>query len=687
MNDYYFSKEECLKAEKNSVNTNPRYRNFNQKYFTAGDEEQFMKSRNYENDEEKDFEINLNSDFKFDVSKLHENISADAITNTFKYIFHKFKKGIYIRIKENKLISFIPFSKAKFVNEWSEYMKIHPKYGNFANFIKYIYSLEHRKFNEKRVNKFADEWYANNCLLRFEYPISEGDTGYPHLKNMFEELCENRKVPDMELFLNRRDFPLLKRNLTEPYHHIFDSTEKLLLSYAFEKYAPILSSVSNDDFADFAIPTIEDWARVKSFEGCFFEKTQQCCFSGNFSLPWEKRKPTAVFRGASTGFGTTIETNPRLKIAHLSSQKLKDKDGHLFLDAGITDWNLRPRKIMGQAFLQTIDIQKLSFGLSKKLTPEEQSHYKYIIHICGHVSAFRLSLELSMGSVILLVESDYKLWFEKLLIPFVHYVPVKKDLSDIFDQIIWCKEHDHECKEIARKAKEFYDTYLGKKGIFDYLQDLLFTVKSKMGQYKYNSDILKTFREKETEWVLQNKIIHVEKDKLLLSTKNTEIYSVKNETKILKKGKNELREIFVYYNGGLNEIKHFSHIYGSTKDKEIICEKYDGMTFFDWLKTDYNEKDYLKILISLSFALLEAQQKCGFVHCDFFPWNIILLKQKPQKINYVIDNINYELDISLFPVIIDYEKSHIVFENVHYGYINPFQMNSVFDILCLVFSQ
>ena len=36
----------------------------------------------------------------------------------------------------------------------------------------------------------------------------------------------------------------------------------------------------------------------------------------------------------------------------------------------------------------------------------EQSNYKYIIHIDGHVSAYRLGKELSLGSTILKVNKD-----------------------------------------------------------------------------------------------------------------------------------------------------------------------------------------------------------------------------------------------------------------------------------------
>ena len=39
--DFFFSQEECDKAQKTYINTNPRYKNFFQDHFTAGDEEQF----------------------------------------------------------------------------------------------------------------------------------------------------------------------------------------------------------------------------------------------------------------------------------------------------------------------------------------------------------------------------------------------------------------------------------------------------------------------------------------------------------------------------------------------------------------------------------------------------------------------------------------------------------------------
>ena len=39
----------------------------------------------------------------------------------------------------------------------------------------YSCNTESRKFNEKNINFNISTWYANNFLLRYEYPINEGE--------------------------------------------------------------------------------------------------------------------------------------------------------------------------------------------------------------------------------------------------------------------------------------------------------------------------------------------------------------------------------------------------------------------------------------------------------------------------------------------------------------------------------
>jgi len=162
----------------------------------------------------------------------------------------------------------------------------------------------------------------------------------------------------------------------------------------------------------------------------------------------------------------------RLKLA-----KLSETSEIPLLDVGITKWQLRPRKLKDSNYLQTIDINEIGIQLKPFLTPYQQAEYKYIINLDGHVSAFRLSLEMSMGCCILLVDSKYELWFKSMIKPMVHYVPIKSDLSDLIEQIKWCRENDTKVEEIAKNAKEFYIKYLQKDGILDYLQKILIDLK------------------------------------------------------------------------------------------------------------------------------------------------------------------------------------------------------------------
>jgi hypothetical protein len=701
------------------VNTNPRYRGFCQTYFTAGDEEQFMKHRDFSPASEHGGETGK------EFSALYRNLSGEDVTNTFRYIFHKFKKGIYIRIRDNKLLTFLPFSKAKFVNEWGDRINVE---GNMIDFLRHVSELDGRQFYEKSVNKFPNGWYANNGLVRYEFPLSESDTGTHHVRDLFEQLCEHRKVPDIELFINRRDFPMLKNDGTEPYDHIWDDDAKPLVSHKYDRYVPILSHVTGEKFADIPIPTTEDWARVRSFEGVSFPKTSDK-WEYDFSRKWEDRKPTCVFRGSSTGIGVTIDTNPRLKAAFLSTTSPVE-DGFPLLDAGITDWKVRPRKIKGEKFLKTVEHKSLPFQKVPRLTPEQQTEYKYILNIDGHVSAFRLTLEMNMGSVILLVESDYRMWID--IQPYVHYVPVKRDLSDLFDQIRWCRKHDKECQKMVETCREYYKKCLGKDGILDYMTTLLKNLKGFCGTYQYSESRLKIQYEEELEWLKKSqktlkwkfvdidigtnyprfynrfRALHLTDFKHRLKyegrlSKNplsvvghcradNMDFAVK-VTKDADKLVENTHEAYIgvnAINNLLKSIPNFIYTFGTTLAGDLVSEYVKGVTMFEWLSSpSFNFPQYVDILLQLSLALEVAQRECGFVHYDLFPWNVMLEEQPFERVfDYVVGwGKVVQIKTCLVPIIIDYGKSHVYVNYQHYGFINMYKMSTVQDMMSIILSS
>jgi hypothetical protein len=733
---------------------NPRYTGFKQTHFTAGDVEQFNKYRDMTNSLSLfpgDW-INKNSNIFYNFSKEiessifwsgYKNISPVTVDDTFLYLFHKFKKGIFVKILNNELKVFLPFSKHNFINEWGHRIKFDPnKYKNMNDFLEKVYKQNGYHFNPKRVYKNTKEWYANNCLLRFEYPLDEGDSGVSHMSDMFRTLCRERKLPDVEFFINRRDFPLLKRNYTEPYNHIYDSENQPLLSHRYEKYSPILGGSTTKNFADISIPTWKDWARVRALEGCFFEKTLDENKNELTQISWKDKIPTAVFRGSSTGYGVSKENNQRINLLNVCSSFLEKE---FLVNVGITNWNNRPRKIQGNPYLQTIspDIQKTR---ASKLSPQEQCNYKYIINIDGHVTAFRLSLELSMGSVILLVgsEMDYSIWFMKFLKPYVHYVPVCKDLSNLREIILWCRDNDDKCEMIANNSRTFYQKYLNKNAILDYTQVVLFSLKKMVGNYSYNPNPLLLQFELEKKFLLECPTKHVENKEIFVNNTFTKIYKGEiNEEKVVvkisasldeqlrcessasldeqlrcessasldeqlrcesskEKFKEDAHEIFIGMNS-INKLNslNFARILGKENASPVV-EYIPGETFKDYLKSKkFNFNEYLFILLQICLALHHAQQNCAFVHWDLMPWNIIIKRpDKKEIIDYyftspslsretfkMFEKISYKVESNVIPVLIDYGKSHVVFDNFHYGFIKPFTVSTIQDILTILLSS
>jgi len=763
--DFVKSKSEY---DETVYNTNPRYTNFCQTHFTAGDIEQFERFRSRTNGKNplKKIETKDNvwepRDFcpQIDWTK-YASLTTEAVDNTFFYLFEKFKKGVFVKIKDNKLAVFLPFSKHNYTNEWSHLIRVPDvdesemrtyyatkEYKDYAKncvdrgkqpekisplqyFLIKASELQGYMVTPDKVNKFVNTWYANNCLVRPEFPVGENDRCMANLRDLLMTLCNEREVPDIELFFNRRDFPLIKMDDTEPYDHLFNHEKVPLISHNYKKYCPILSMVTTKNNGDIPFPTMEDWARA-SFQ------SDQKLFAPDFRtyedefMDWKSKIPTAVFRGASTGCGVTIETNPRLKLAYMSAMLAKMppvvyKDSKRLLDAGITKWNCRPRKIANEYFLQVLDKNKLGLDLVAPLTPQEQSRYKYIVNVDGHVSAFRLSLELSMGSVVLLQDSKYKVWFRDSLVPYVHYVPIKEDLSDLYDRIRWCIDHDKECQEIARQARLFYDTYLSKKGILDYAQLLFVKIKKATGTYFYNYESVKNLiYKKQLECIppvgIEQSLSYPFTDRNYNAMAGLEMYtskhplleqlkfesllyplkkksdskidlyslqSLKINVKTSTREKELVNEAFIglkCVNRLLRDIPNFRYTFGM-QDKTLFTEHIAGMTFSNYMK-ECTIIDMNLILQLLFLTLAVAQEKCGFVHNDLMCWNIVIQKlDAPKRIVYQFKDQIFVVNTTIVPIIIDYDRSHAIYEELHYGIIHPFKSSTVQDCFSVIINS
>jgi hypothetical protein len=82
--------------------------------------------------------------------------------------------------------------------------------------------------------------------------------------------------------------------------------------------------------------------------------------------------------------------------------------------------------------------------------------YKYLLSIEGNDVATNLKWAMASNSVVLMPKPCVESWFaESLLKPYVHYVPIKDDFSDLYTQKQWCDKNPDKCKTIIRQANAF----------------------------------------------------------------------------------------------------------------------------------------------------------------------------------------------------------------------------------------
>jgi len=164
--------------------------------------------------------------------------------------------------------------------------------------------------------------------------------------------------------------------------------------------------------------------------------------------PWSQRNSQAFWRGSSTGSKAItihrMHKNRRINLCRLSSKKPK------LLNCCLTDVvQCRDTK----AKLEVSSYLKAEGLLSERCGPLHFGNHKYLIEIDGNVNSWGLLWKLLTGSCILRVKSTRRQWYHHKLKPYLNIVPIKEDLSDIYEQLSWCQDNIDECEEIGRQGK------------------------------------------------------------------------------------------------------------------------------------------------------------------------------------------------------------------------------------------
>lgn len=174
-------------------------------------------------------------------------------------------------------------------------------------------------------------------------------------------------------------------------------------------------------------------------------------------VPWEKRNTTPVFRGTAwrvpdrVSCGRLLEM-PRYKAVSFSF------DYPELLDARLSaiDWLVKPcfeDNSTTRAFTRLLPVDRIDAKVYF-------SNFQVAVVLGGIGAAFRLSLHFMTSTAVVLEDFGYQEWFTKYLRPFVHFIPLSRDLHDLNETLHWVQDHPVEVQSIGKNGRAFWEKYL-----------------------------------------------------------------------------------------------------------------------------------------------------------------------------------------------------------------------------------
>ena len=284
-----------------------------------------------------------------------------------------------------------------------------------------------------------------------ENPIVIGRIAY--LTEAFHRLAAMTELPDVDFILTVRD-SLWGVHLPIPV-------------FAF----------ANDPTVSKNVILMPDFEALSGNEGVLAEAD-----IGSELYPWESKRNQAIWRGAMTG-SLLQQAGASLIVENtFTLENFRD-----FSRTQAIDLSLQFPSLINARYTtlsQCVECQEIQSRYAQyfdQFMPiREQLLYKYQLLIDGNTTAYsRAFWQLFSNSVVFKQKSNSIQWYYRALQPWVHYVPLLEDLSDLPEMIHWAMNHDDQVKQISEQAQNFAKNHLTHFRVLQYLY-LLFAAYSKL---------------------------------------------------------------------------------------------------------------------------------------------------------------------------------------------------------------
>lgn len=179
-------------------------------------------------------------------------------------------------------------------------------------------------------------------------------------------------------------------------------------------------------------------------------------------VPYERKKDLLVWRGGTNGMTVWANTNRFMNDAVF--QKQKDVGGWWEIHKNPARTHLNGRGCLvdryGEASWCDIGFSKNTCGIIRKLKPyireSDWVNHKVLLCMEGNDVASSLRWMMAADSVVLMPAPTCETCFcEGLLRPWVHYVPLNDDLSDVKEKYEWILQNPKYAQNIRQRSRDW----------------------------------------------------------------------------------------------------------------------------------------------------------------------------------------------------------------------------------------
>jgi hypothetical protein len=187
-----------------------------------------------------------------------------------------------------------------------------------------------------------------------------------------------------------------------------------------------------------------------TFMGLEQYKQYRIDYAGH-EVAWQDRAALAYWRGSTSGIPMDPvigwRSLPRIRLCEIAAANAE------MIDAGITGIS----QIGDPDAPADLESRNL---MRPRVSPATYLNYRYQIDIDGNSSAWDgFFLRLLTGSPVLKVASPfgYRQWYYDRLQPWVNFVPVETDMSDLVEKVAWLRDHDDAARKIGEAGRALAD--------------------------------------------------------------------------------------------------------------------------------------------------------------------------------------------------------------------------------------